>query len=66
MFQTYVVYEIQGYERYERTQDLYMGCISIKVIAHSEAEAIAAAKARHPSRSNFRVMGSIEYLKESK
>lgn len=61
MTTTYIVYNLQGYDTYDKDKDQFIGVISISVIAKSETEAIAKAKKHHTSKTKFRVVGSTEY-----
>lgn len=58
---TYIVYNMQGYDSYDQEKDLFMGVITINVIAETEEEAFARAKKNHPSKEKFRCIGSTEY-----
>lgn len=61
---TYIVYELHGYDVYDKDKDLFMGVVQIKVIAGSEAEALEKAKTNHPSKEHFRCIGSTEYIQK--
>lgn len=64
--ETYIVYSVEAYEQYIPEKEMYTNVRKIQVIAESENEALAKAKSQHPSKPNFRIIGSVEYAKNTK
>ena len=62
---TYIVFDIQGYDTFVPDKDLYIGITKVLVIAETEEEALQKAKIYHPTKANFRCLGSIEYAKQN-
>lgn len=61
---TYIVYEMEGYDHYDKDRDAFINVIKISIIAESEDEALEKVKKRHPSKKEFRFVGSVEYIKK--
>lgn len=58
---TYLVYDLQGYDTYDKEKELFIGVINIRVIAETKKEAMEKARIQHPDKPHFRCIGSTEF-----
>lgn len=58
---TYIIYIVQGFDRYDEVKELFMNFADIEVIAKSEKEAMAKAK-KMIKKKEYRVKGCYEKI----
>lgn len=61
MTHTYLLYTVQGYDKYIAESDGFLNLVNISVVAESEKEALAKAK-KILKKKNYRMGGVMEHF----